>query len=202
MPSAITTRPQPVTVRALTAGQSQLPQFSFTLQVPELAKTPVKRKISQMDASELPAFDFTLGVKRQAVDPPKSTAATATPPVQDPWNQPAAAKSNQWKCSICDCVSPDSADKCIVCEGPKPTSAPAAKTLPASVENPVQDLWSQPAAVKNGQWKCSVCDLLSPDSADKCTVCEAPKPGPTPVAPTPAPAPDCPDKRCVEASLW
>ncbi|KAJ1934215.1 hypothetical protein FBU59_005772, partial [Linderina macrospora] len=44
-----------------------------------------------------------------------------------------------------------------------------------------------PAAAKAGQWKCGVCDLMSPDSADKCTICEAPKPGSTQASATSKP---------------
>ncbi|ORX73243.1 hypothetical protein DL89DRAFT_90264 [Linderina pennispora] len=110
---------------------------------------------------------------------PTAPAASTTVQPSAGWGQPSLG-TDEWKCPTCDCKSPTSSNKCIVCEAPKPAPAPVA---------PTNDIWKQTAVVKTGQWKCSVCDLLSPDSADKCTVCEAPRPGSKPVQPLAAPVP-------------
>ncbi|KAJ1949318.1 hypothetical protein FBU59_001197, partial [Linderina macrospora] len=148
-------KPQPVTVRALAISQSQLPRFSFDLQVLEPLKTSAKRKISQMDASELPVFDFVVGVKKRAVDQPKPASVKSPSVVSSPWGQPVAAKAGQWKCGVCDLMSPDSAGKCIVCDAPKPESAPAAVSAPSATPvAPKSDFWNQPA-LSADEWKCS-----------------------------------------------
>ncbi|KAJ1765069.1 hypothetical protein LPJ62_005242, partial [Coemansia sp. RSA 2167] len=119
----------------------------------------------------------------------KCTVCEAPKPVSAPRvDKPAApaldSTSKEWTCAVCDLQSPESADKCIVCDAvkPVPRQAPGfAFDLDTSKKPAVPSSWSQSAfrkpALSQGQWECGVCELKNPMTADKCTVCEAAKPG-------------------------
>ncbi|KAJ2481934.1 hypothetical protein IWW56_001427 [Coemansia sp. RSA 2131] len=119
----------------------------------------------------------------------KCTVCEAPKPVSAPRvDKPAApaldSTNKEWTCAVCDLKSPESADKCIVCDAvkPVPRQAPGfAFDLDTSKKPTVPSSWSQGGfskpALSQGQWECGVCELKNPMTADKCTVCEAAKPG-------------------------
>ncbi|KAJ1963884.1 E3 SUMO-protein ligase RanBP2, partial [Dipsacomyces acuminosporus] len=55
----------------------------------------------------------------------------------------------------------------------KETEAPAEPPAPAQSGFPGFNV----PKLKDGEWKCSICDLKNPSTAAKCIVCDAPKPG-------------------------
>ncbi|KAJ2502300.1 hypothetical protein GGH96_001235 [Coemansia sp. RSA 1972] len=125
----------------------------------------------------------------------KCTVCEAPKPVSAPRvDKPAApaleSTSKEWTCAVCDLKSPESADKCIVCDAvrPVPRQAPGfAFDLDTSKKPTVPSSWSSSGfrkpAQSQDQWECGVCELKNPKTADKCTVCEAAKPGAVAAAP-------------------
>ncbi|KAF8317158.1 hypothetical protein DL93DRAFT_591784 [Clavulina sp. PMI_390] len=152
-----------------------------------------------------------------------SSAAPLPPPVVPPtapaaagsfnWaaagSKPPAPASDKWTCGDCACQSPATAQKCIVCDAPRPgvstSQSSSSATLPPPAATPAAPAaatgsfnWAaagfKPSAPPSDQWTCPTCSCQSPTSAQKCTVCDADRPGAaTPgsssAAPTPASAP-------------
>ncbi|KAJ2005934.1 hypothetical protein H4R26_001689 [Coemansia thaxteri] len=174
------------TTTALAASELQLPVFSFVL--PPASETPsqaaAKRNVAMVNRSQLPAFAFTL-------DPKAAKPKGAFHPTSEPKQQSAQAKADDWTCDVCELKSPPSAVKCTVCDAARPI--PKSAVVPAAA--PVPNLWAQseflPAAPKDGEWVCDTCELKNAQSASKCTVCDAAKPGPKPaVTAAAAPVPN------------
>ncbi|KAJ2721077.1 E3 SUMO-protein ligase RanBP2 [Coemansia sp. Benny D115] len=108
----------------------------------------------------------------------KADAATASA-VPNLWAQSGfkvpAAKEGEWKCPTCMITNSSTASKCASCEEAKPNGKTDAPAAASSVS-----LWAQSGfktpALKDGEWKCAVCDLRNPQEAHQCTVCDSPKP--------------------------
>ncbi|EUC58963.1 tyrosine kinase family catalytic domain protein [Rhizoctonia solani AG-3 Rhs1AP] len=82
---------------------------------------------------------------------------------------PSASIDSQWTCSTCSLSNLASAtEMCTVCDAKKPGAVPVAKTA-------LFDWGAAGLKALNlaAGWTCSVCGLSSPDSAAKCTVCDA-----------------------------
>ncbi|KAJ2485649.1 hypothetical protein EV174_001587 [Coemansia sp. RSA 2320] len=182
------------TTTALAASELQLPVFSFVL--PPASETPsqaaAKRNVAMVNRSQLPAFAFTLDPKAAK---PKGAFHPTTAPVPNLWAQseflPAAPKDGEWVCDTCELKNAQSASKCTVCDAAKPGPKPAVTAAAA----PVPNLWAQSgfkaAESKAGEWVCDTCELKNAQSASKCTVCDAAKPGPKPaVTAAAAPVPN------------
>ncbi|KAJ2766670.1 hypothetical protein IWQ57_004270, partial [Coemansia nantahalensis] len=103
---------------------------------------------------------------------PTDTSASAPQP------KPVAS---EWTCEVCELLSPASADKCIVCEAAKPGPALPKPAAVPSIPNQLK----APAPASD-EWTCEVCELQSPTAADKCTVCDAARPGAVQAAPAAA----------------
>ncbi|KAJ1932295.1 E3 SUMO-protein ligase RanBP2 [Kickxella alabastrina] len=90
-------------------------------------------------------------------------------------------KDGEWKCTVCDIKNKD-VSKCAACESPKPAPASAAApaiTSAAPAPAAAPNLWAQSGfkmpTLKDGEWKCTVCDIKNKD-VSKCAACESPKP--------------------------
>ncbi|KAJ1669587.1 hypothetical protein GGF38_002146, partial [Coemansia sp. RSA 25] len=71
--------------------------------------------------------------------------------------------------------------------GPEPEQKPEAQqALPLPAE-PISHFGLGARGAAAGQWQCSVCDLMSPDSSVACIVCESSRPGSMPAPPPPPP---------------
>ncbi len=155
----------------------------------------IKQQVLNMSVDSLPTFVFKAMEGEQALadladlfngDKKKSTAvAPAAPaPIKEPppsafnmagW-APPKQKEGTWKCSSCDCLTDNSASKCVSCEAPKPSDPKASSsqpTLPTSGFNMAG--WAPPKQ-KEGTWKCKSCDCLTDNGLEKCSVCESPRP--------------------------
>ncbi|BEI81023.1 hypothetical protein CcaverHIS002_0201830 [Cutaneotrichosporon cavernicola] len=134
---------------------------------------------------------------------PKATAPAAMPSAPSGGFggfgfKPPAKAAGAWTCDVCMLQNTAAdAEKCSVCEAPKPgakAAAPAPSALPSAPSGSFNFAGAgfKPAEKVAGEWDCDVCSLKNPASAtDKCTICEAPKPGAkvaAPVAPSPMPA--------------
>lgn len=126
-------------------------------------------KAKMRPASSLPTFDLSAqaGPSGSSAASGFNWAAAGLKP-----SGPAAA---EWTCTLCGLQSPDSAKDCTVCEAPRP----GAKAEEAPKSNGFN--WAaagmKPSTPAASQWTCTMCSLQSPDSAQDCTVCEAPRPG-------------------------
>lgn len=123
--------------------------------------------------SELPTYSFNF----TALPAPASSTTSGFNWAAAGAKKPAEA-DDQWTCSMCMLKNPDSAkEKCTVCEAPRPGAAP--KEAPKAFDWSAAGIKKPDAA--GVQWTCSTCMLQNPDSAkEKCTVCEAPRPGAAP----------------------
>ncbi|CAE6381610.1 unnamed protein product [Rhizoctonia solani] len=171
---------------AQTVPVSELPLFTFTAPIAtSTPKTTEARAAASLPISKLPVFTFG----SSAVAPVTKTASFN-------WGAagikvPAAPSGASWTCDVCMLSNPASAtEKCTVCDAKKPgasiapvpaTVAPAAKTASfdwgaAGIKTP---------AASTGSWTCTTCSLSNPASAtEKCTVCDAMKPGGAPTTKT------------------
>jgi hypothetical protein len=109
--------------------------------------------------------------------------------------KPPAKAAGEWDCDMCSLKNPASAtEKCTICEAPKPGAKPAAAKPAPMPTAPTGgfNFGAKPAPA--GEWTCDTCMLKNPATAtDKCTVCEAPKPGAVAKAPAmPAAPPSAP----------
>lgn len=122
----------------------------------------------QVDTSALPFFTFSLA-KSSADDNHKEAKSEALKSVMEEYTFTMSEKpkangtttpSASWTCSLCMLSNAaTAAEKCTICEAPKPAPATA---KPAATAAP---------------WTCSLCMLSNPATAtEKCQICEAPKP--------------------------
>ncbi|KAJ1995949.1 hypothetical protein EDC05_000317 [Coemansia umbellata] len=175
----LNTSAQPAKKLALDIGESSLPAFVFTLpSTSHLGRDPLaKERALKLDTTELPKFVFNFDL--QPLDPSKANDISSFKLVGS--IAQSSSGSQQWECSVCELKNPNSAIKCTVCDAEKPAPKPSATFTPAAILGTASS-WSQEifagAAPKTGEWTCAVCDLKSPDSATKCTVCDAEKPTP------------------------
>ncbi|WOO82336.1 Nuclear pore complex protein [Vanrija pseudolonga] len=191
---------------ALNVDKAALPFFTFNLPSGSSSPEPseaVKAAVRK-DHSEQP-FLFTLS--KTSIP----SASIFSPPAPQSLSLPKpAAAGSQWTCDTCMLQNPDSAkEQCTICEAPRPgvkAAAPPKAALPAPPAPPATGGFafggSKPAApaaggftikapaTKAGDWTCDTCMLQNPDSAkEKCTVCEAPRPGAAPAVPAAAAPP-------------
>lgn len=114
---------------------------------------------------------------------------------------PASSSSTDttWTCDVCMLKNPGSAkEQCTICEAPKPgtkSAAPSGPPAPPSVPSGGFSFGTKSTVVSaagsssGAEWTCDLCMLKNPSSAtEKCTVCEAPKPGAKPAAPPSLPS--------------
>ncbi|KAJ1952197.1 hypothetical protein EC988_003683, partial [Linderina pennispora] len=126
---------------------------------------------------------FMLPVSAPALAVAPKTVAFSSP-------VPNVPAGTFWQCKKCSMSNTGPWGKCSRCNAPKPSATSEAKSeepklaVKADTADATERAFSplsvsgfKVAAVEDGKWKCSTCDLLSPNSASKCTVCEAPKPG-------------------------
>lgn len=171
---------------------------------PGAAPAVATKPISMPAPPSVPAAGgFTFGGK------PVTAPATTTPAPggftgfgKPAAPKPAAAGGADWDCGLCMLKNPASAtEKCSICEAPRPGATPSASSKPAAPPAPPSvpaggfsfggSSSSSSAAPKSsfmfgkppaaaGEWECDTCMLKNPATAtEKCTVCEAPKPGAT-----------------------
>ena len=147
----------------LAIAKPALPFFTFD-PVVTTRKDDEKSKSAKQAAlkAAVPTFTFTL-----------PTAPTALTSFKAPTIS-SSSTSDKWKCSLCMCTSPDSAQKCVVCEEPRPNNAPAKMSEPAA--KPFQ--WPSGSAPQQSkaEWGCPTCMCKSPLSAAKCVVCDEARP--------------------------
>ncbi|KAJ3535271.1 hypothetical protein NM688_g7003 [Phlebia brevispora] len=156
----------------------ELPTYNFDVPLSSPGAGPSTIKARQTaeaePASALPTFDLTVPVPAKPV-PVSVPSAVGFDWAAAGMKKPTVA-GDQWKCSLCSCSNPASAVDCTVCNEPRP-KAPAASTSSSGGFN-----WAaagmKPPEKKADEWKCSDCMCSNPASAtEKCTVCEAPRPG-------------------------
>lgn len=96
-----------------------LPVFTFTLSPPSaVTHSKAKEDALALPESALPNYDLT-------TQPATAPAGAPAPATGFNWaaagvKAPAAASGAKWTCSTCMCVSPATAEKCVVCEEPRP----------------------------------------------------------------------------------
>lgn len=188
---------------ALDIEKSALPFFTFTMPVVRPGPSDAVKE----EACKRPREEFTFVGRKSSLPlsrltPPTKSAPLlqSTPEVPEP-SAPsrAAATDASWTCDLCMLKNPASAvEKCTICEAPKPgakAAAPSAPAAPPSVPSGGFSFGAKPAApapklIADGEWTCDTCMLKNPGSAkEKCTICEAPKPGAKAAAPSGPPAP-------------
>lgn len=196
---------------ALSVDKHALPFFTFTLsplgsQPSDSAKAAAMRvPIDKLEKftfavqnSALPASYFSPPTAESSTVPPAPSvpsSSTFTIPKKD-------APSGQWTCGLCQLQNPASAtEKCTICEAPKP-GAKAAAPAPAPTMPPAAPATGgfnfagsgfKPPASASGAWTCDTCMLQNTASdTEKCSVCEAPKPGAAPKAAAPPAVPSLP----------
>ncbi|EIW79227.1 hypothetical protein CONPUDRAFT_83503 [Coniophora puteana RWD-64-598 SS2] len=170
----------------LAMNARELPKYSFDLNMGSYDASPshvkAREAVLVLPASSLPTYDFS-----KPAPPPPAVAPSSAPKTFD-WSGAGmsaskASSTETWQCATCMLQNPDSAkEKCTICEAPRPGAAP-----PAPKTNGFN--WGAsgmkaPSAPGGDKWTCSTCMLQNPDSAkEKCTVCEAARPGAAPPAP-------------------
>lgn len=188
---------------ALDIEKSALPFFTFTMPIVRPGPSDVVKE----EARKRPREEFTFVGQKSSLPlsrltPPTKTAPLlqSTPEVPEP-SAPSksAAADASWTCDLCMLKNPASAtEKCTICEAPKPgakAAAPSGPPAPPSVPSGAFSFGAKPAApapklIADGEWTCDTCMLKNPGSAsEKCTICEAPKPGAKAAAPSGPPAP-------------
>lgn len=119
---------------------------------------------------------------------------------------PQSKPAGTWTCGMCslDMTAADT-EACSVCESPKPgaalkaaAAAPVAKPAPTAMPAPPPGGFNfaaagfKPPAKAAGAWSCDLCGLQNTATdTEKCSTCEAPKPG-APAAATSSAAPHAP----------
>jgi len=170
---------------ALNVDKAALPFFTFTLP----SGSPEPSQAVKDAVLERPVQTFSFTVRKPSL-PSSFLAPSAGGSVTSTEKDKAADKAPaaEWTCDTCMLKNPDSAkEQCTICEAPRPGSAPSKPSAPAALPTPPSGgfTFGKPAT-KAGQWTCDTCMLQNPDSAkEKCTVCEAPRPGAAPKAAAP-----------------
>ncbi|KAJ1816092.1 E3 SUMO-protein ligase RanBP2, partial [Coemansia sp. RSA 2599] len=196
---------------ALALGEAQLPKYAFDLPVAKLGSSAtadnVKRTVVSLSTSQLPVFAFSIEtsaapfLSEPASKPSLKADAgskTATSSWADSGFKIPGLKDGEWKCGVCDITNPKNVNQCRACESPKPNSNPSSQPAPAkpSVTSSWADSGFKMPGLKDGEWKCGVCDITNPRNVNQCRACESPKPAPKPSAPQPVPA------QAPAASSW
>ncbi|TFK26241.1 hypothetical protein FA15DRAFT_667738 [Coprinopsis marcescibilis] len=176
--------------QVLAMDVSDLPVFSFASTATAFGRTQdsvAREEARSKPASSLPTFDFS----REALEAGPSKLPTPPKPATAGFNWSGAgikapdSSGSNWNCGTCMLSNPDSvADKCTVCDSPRPSAA--AKEAPKPAFN-----WGAAGMMKSmgSTWSCPTCMVQNPESvADKCTACEEPRPGATKPAVAPVKA--------------
>ncbi|KAF8675662.1 hypothetical protein RHS04_06642 [Rhizoctonia solani] len=174
---------------AQTVPVSELPVFTFTAPIAtSTPKTTEARTAANLPISKLPVFTFG-----------SLAPAPATKTASFNWGAagvkaPSASSGASWTCDVCMLSNPASAtEKCTVCDAKKPGASAAPALAPVSAPSALAPAaktasfdWGAagmkaPTTPATGSWTCATCSLSNPASAtDKCTVCDAKKPGAAP----------------------
>jgi hypothetical protein len=83
---------------------------------------------------------------------------------------PLYGYGGSWECGHCWCNNTaDAKDKCAICDTPrsKPAAAPAVQSFDWAAAG------AKAPSTASSTWTCKECMLLNPETASKCTVCEA-----------------------------
>ncbi|KAJ1877069.1 E3 SUMO-protein ligase RanBP2, partial [Coemansia sp. RSA 486] len=168
---------------ALATSEAQLPVFAFSLSVIKPASTSIgaaKQNAISLSESQLPVFAFS-------VDTSTTPFLSGMPGRLQ--TQPLAP--GEWKCDLCELRNPKTAVECNVCEAPRPVPKPTLKAAVSSktATSSWADSGFKVPELKDGQWKCGVCDITNPKSVSQCRACESLKPSTVSAASVPAPAP-------------
>jgi hypothetical protein len=182
-----------------------LPTYDFT--------AALGNKPSSLKGKSKTTAGSGLGLGRPSAFSPETNAVAvpAPPPKAFDWSaagmKAPTAAGGKWTCDTCMCTS-DPGDKCTVCEADRPgskavTTTSSFTTTPLAFASPTVKSAPQafdfaaagmkPTGAGAGKWTCGTC-MLTSDPGDKCSICEADRPGsggggggaiPTPV-PVPA----------------
>nr|XP_043889627.1 E3 SUMO-protein ligase RanBP2 isoform X2 [Solea senegalensis] len=151
----------------------------------QFAKKPGQWECESCSVRNEATADCCISCK--ALKSPAITTVTAqtTPAAEPPVVQSSSSASDygfgaqfskkpgQWDCDVCEVRNEISADKCVACSSPNPTSklkvgAPISSNLPA-----VSGFGSD-FSKKDGEWDCDCCLVRNDASAAKCVSCQAP----------------------------
>lgn len=86
-------------------------------------------------------------------------------------------KPGQWDCNVCEVRNEASADKCVSCQSPNPSSKSSTEPPAASKVTIGSGLGVDSA--RDGQWDCNACLVRNEGSAAQCVSCHAPNPNPS-----------------------
>ncbi|KAJ2877581.1 hypothetical protein FB639_003693, partial [Coemansia asiatica] len=174
---------------ALALSETQLPSFAFELPTtkPGLSVSfpgSVNQAVISLNVSQLPAFAFSIETSNTVPFLPNTSGGLKT----------QSLAPGEWKCDHCDLRNSGTVKECRVCEAPKPAWKPLLKADDGGSKTATSS-WADSGfkmpALKDGEWKCSVCDITNPKSACQCRACESPKPvhklSANTAAPVPAP---------------
>jgi hypothetical protein len=191
--------PKDMKAAALAIPRAELPTYDFTLpKVGESSKSVTAMAVISVAAVDLPTYDFTapaLGDKGKGKAPAAPSGGLNWGAAGMNASSAFAPFADVWTCDTCMLKNPASVkDKCSVCDAPRPgAAAGAAACAPATSGFNWSAAGMKPptTSASGGEWACDTCGLKNPASAaEKCTICDAPKPGGA--TPTPAAAPTMP----------
>ena len=208
---------------ARTAPQDELPAYVIGLN-PMFDPTPwIERRNTGPRVRAAPASTQAVAPVRQAGSWAATGLGLASPGAPKPAPVPLAAPApvrpapfdwaaaglkpstpvaGEWTCTVCNCKTKDTLNKCSVCEAPKPgaaasapTSAPPPKSppMPALIPapaplkaTPVAFNWAA-AGLKHptkpaGTWTCSICTIDNKPETDHCIACDTLRPNSAPLA--------------------
>ncbi|KAH8093783.1 hypothetical protein BXZ70DRAFT_897202 [Cristinia sonorae] len=185
-PSPISVSPSPpseVKASVLAMAVTELPSFSFALLTSSPGAGPGPSSQKSRDAANaqpitsLPSFDFSLAAR--SVYKASATSSLGFNFAAAGMKTAAITSGETWECSLCMLKNPASAkEKCTVCDAPRRD-----KPAPASGSFNWTSAGVKPPTSSADQWQCSTCMLQNPASAaEKCNICDAPKPRPAPAA--------------------
>ena len=143
-----------------------------------------------------PMFDPTPWIERKNTAPPVRSAPTSTQAVA-PVKQTLTTRS--WAAAGPKLDAPTTSTFTTPAPAPKPAPVSAPVPAPPAAPAPVKAIpfdWAaagwKPSTPAAGEWTCTVCNCKTKDTLQKCSVCEAPKPGAAASTPTSAPTPTSP----------
>ncbi|KAJ2454726.1 hypothetical protein EV183_001310 [Coemansia sp. RSA 2336] len=175
----------PATAEKCIVCDSPKPAGSIAASVPK--PTPATSAVQEWECSVCELKNPPSAKDCTVCDAPKPAASSAAPKpagsttASVPKTAPATTSAAQeWECKVCELKNPQSAKDCTVCDAPRPEQTVATAAPPQSFAA----LAKAPKASGN-EWTCELCDLKSPESASKCIVCDAPKPGSKPAVAAP-----------------